>query len=64
MNLLNTSAVFTCLLLLLYFSDLDLCRADYQEGEFASISVKQLRRRQMRNFFLCLMVSQVCVINE
>ncbi|XP_048490435.1 isoamylase 1, chloroplastic isoform X2 [Beta vulgaris subsp. vulgaris] len=29
-----------------------------QEGEFASISVKQLRRRQMRNFFLCLMVSQ------
>ncbi|XP_073289894.1 isoamylase 1, chloroplastic isoform X1 [Primulina huaijiensis] len=29
-----------------------------QEGEFASISVKNLRRRQMRNFFLCLMVSQ------
>nr|BAP91163.1 isoamylase1-type starch debranching enzyme [Amaranthus cruentus] len=29
-----------------------------QEGEFASISVKRLRRRQMRNFFLCLMVSQ------
>ncbi|KAL0410309.1 UNVERIFIED_CONTAM: Isoamylase 1, chloroplastic [Sesamum latifolium] len=29
-----------------------------QEGEFASISVKKLRRRQMRNFFLCLMVSQ------
>ncbi|KAH9608201.1 hypothetical protein KSS87_006934 [Heliosperma pusillum] len=29
-----------------------------QEGEFASISVKQLRKRQMRNFFLCLMVSQ------
>ncbi|MBA0873089.1 hypothetical protein Goshw_026743 [Gossypium schwendimanii] len=30
-----------------------------QEGEFASISVKKLRKRQMRNFFLCLMVSQV-----
>lgn len=29
-----------------------------QEGEFASLSVKKLRRRQMRNFFLCLMVSQ------
>ncbi|KAL8492754.1 hypothetical protein ACS0TY_024088 [Phlomoides rotata] len=29
-----------------------------QEGEFASIYVKKLRRRQMRNFFLCLMVSQ------
>ncbi|KAA3464634.1 isoamylase 1, chloroplastic [Gossypium australe] len=29
-----------------------------QEGEFASISVKKLRKRQMRNFFLCLMVSQ------
>ncbi|CAI9099136.1 OLC1v1035913C4 [Oldenlandia corymbosa var. corymbosa] len=29
-----------------------------QEGEFASISVKKLRTRQMRNFFLCLMVSQ------
>lgn len=29
-----------------------------QEGEFARISVKKLRRRQMRNFFLCLMVSQ------
>ncbi|KAL0291299.1 UNVERIFIED_CONTAM: Isoamylase 1, chloroplastic [Sesamum radiatum] len=29
-----------------------------KEGEFASISVKKLRRRQMRNFFLCLMVSQ------
>ncbi|KAJ9689229.1 hypothetical protein PVL29_014743 [Vitis rotundifolia] len=30
-----------------------------QEGEFASISVKKLRKRQMRNFFLCLMVSQI-----
>ncbi|KAJ6673192.1 GLYCOGEN DEBRANCHING ENZYME [Salix viminalis] len=30
-----------------------------QEGELASISVKKLRKRQMRNFFLCLMVSQV-----
>lgn len=29
-----------------------------QEGEFAGISVKKLRKRQMRNFFLCLMVSQ------
>ncbi|CAL0313302.1 unnamed protein product [Lupinus luteus] len=29
-----------------------------QEGEFASISVKRLRKRQMRNFFLSLMVSQ------
>ncbi|KAI7987219.1 hypothetical protein LOK49_LG13G00117 [Camellia lanceoleosa] len=29
-----------------------------QEGEFASIPVKKLRKRQMRNFFLCLMVSQ------
>ncbi|KAG5566757.1 hypothetical protein RHGRI_002333 [Rhododendron griersonianum] len=29
-----------------------------QEGEFARISVKKLRKRQMRNFFLCLMVSQ------
>ncbi|KNA19476.1 hypothetical protein SOVF_061290 [Spinacia oleracea] len=29
-----------------------------QEGEFASISVKKLRKRQMRNFFLTLMVSQ------
>lgn len=29
-----------------------------QEGEFASLSVKRLRKRQMRNFFLCLMVSQ------
>ncbi|KAH0993546.1 hypothetical protein GBA52_005029 [Prunus armeniaca] len=29
-----------------------------QEGEFASISVKKLRKRQMRNFFVCLMVSQ------
>ncbi|GLU10532.1 hypothetical protein SLE2022_273260 [Rubroshorea leprosula] len=29
-----------------------------EEGEFASISVKKLRKRQMRNFFLCLMVSQ------
>ncbi|PIA43914.1 hypothetical protein AQUCO_01800158v1 [Aquilegia coerulea] len=30
-----------------------------QEGEFASLSVKRLRKRQMRNFFLCLMVSQI-----
>ncbi|KAF9617544.1 hypothetical protein IFM89_037356 [Coptis chinensis] len=29
-----------------------------QEGEFANLSVKRLRKRQMRNFFLCLMVSQ------
>ncbi|XP_057995639.1 isoamylase 1, chloroplastic isoform X2 [Hevea brasiliensis] len=29
-----------------------------QEGEFASVSVKKLRKRQMCNFFLCLMVSQ------
>ncbi|KAK7251474.1 hypothetical protein RIF29_34710 [Crotalaria pallida] len=29
-----------------------------QEGEFAIISVKKLRKRQMRNFFLSLMVSQ------
>ncbi|KAE8653176.1 isoamylase 1, chloroplastic [Cucumis sativus] len=29
-----------------------------QEGEFVSISVKKLRKRQMRNFFVCLMVSQ------
>ncbi|CAN4084915.1 unnamed protein product [Withania somnifera] len=29
-----------------------------EEGEFASIFVKKLRKRQMRNFFLCLMVSQ------
>nr|AUZ20772.1 isoamylase 1 [Manihot esculenta] len=29
-----------------------------QEGEFASILVKKLRKRQMRNFFVCLMVSQ------
>ncbi|KAK6941228.1 Glycoside hydrolase, family 13, N-terminal [Dillenia turbinata] len=29
-----------------------------QEGEFAITSVKKLRKRQMRNFFLCLMVSQ------
>ncbi|KAJ0965571.1 hypothetical protein J5N97_026709 [Dioscorea zingiberensis] len=29
-----------------------------EEGEFAGISVRRLRRRQMRNFFLCLMVSQ------
>ncbi|GAV56944.1 Alpha-amylase domain-containing protein/CBM_48 domain-containing protein [Cephalotus follicularis] len=29
-----------------------------QEGEFANISVKKLRKRQLRNFFLCLMVSQ------
>ncbi|KAF7849275.1 hypothetical protein BT93_L1023 [Corymbia citriodora subsp. variegata] len=29
-----------------------------QEGEFAGISVKRLRKRQMRNFFVCLMVSQ------
>ncbi|CAA0818723.1 Isoamylase 1- chloroplastic [Striga hermonthica] len=30
-----------------------------QEGEFASLSVKKLRLRQMRNFYVCLMVSQV-----
>ncbi|XP_056174749.1 isoamylase 1, chloroplastic isoform X2 [Syzygium oleosum] len=30
-----------------------------QEGEFAGISVKRLRKRQMRNFFVCLMVSQL-----
>ncbi|XP_039051349.1 isoamylase 1, chloroplastic-like isoform X1 [Hibiscus syriacus] len=39
-----------------------------QEGEFASISVKKLRKRQMRNFFLCLMVSQgvpmICMGDE
>ncbi|KAK9097703.1 hypothetical protein Syun_024748 [Stephania yunnanensis] len=29
-----------------------------QEGEFACLPVKRLRKRQMRNFFLCLMVSQ------
>ncbi|XP_052198933.1 isoamylase 1, chloroplastic [Diospyros lotus] len=29
-----------------------------QEGEFVSISVEKLRKRQMQNFFLCLMVSQ------
>ncbi|XP_042498043.1 isoamylase 1, chloroplastic-like isoform X1 [Macadamia integrifolia] len=29
-----------------------------QEGEFVSLPVKRLRKRQMRNFFLCLMVSQ------
>ncbi|CAN6587112.1 unnamed protein product [Malus baccata var. baccata] len=29
-----------------------------QEGELTSISVKKLRKRQMRNFFVCLMVSQ------
>ncbi|KAJ4975662.1 hypothetical protein NE237_000768 [Protea cynaroides] len=29
-----------------------------QEGEFVSLLVKRLRKRQMRNFFLCLMVSQ------
>ncbi|XP_006850946.2 isoamylase 1, chloroplastic [Amborella trichopoda] len=29
-----------------------------QEGEFASLPVQRLRKRQMRNFFLCLMVSQ------
>ncbi|XP_061991707.1 isoamylase 1, chloroplastic [Rosa rugosa] len=29
-----------------------------QEGEFTRISVKKLRKRQMRNFFVCLMVSQ------
>ncbi|XP_011017749.1 PREDICTED: isoamylase 1, chloroplastic-like isoform X4 [Populus euphratica] len=29
-----------------------------QEGELTHISVKKLRKRQMRNFFLCLMVSQ------
>ncbi|KAE8675005.1 Isoamylase 1 [Hibiscus syriacus] len=39
-----------------------------QEGEFASITVKKLRKRQMRNFFLCLMVSQgvpmICMGDE
>ncbi|KAK8477879.1 hypothetical protein V6N11_000310 [Hibiscus sabdariffa] len=39
-----------------------------QEGEFARISVKKLRKRQMRNFFLCLMVSQgvpmICMGDE
>ncbi|KAH1251634.1 Isoamylase 1, chloroplastic [Glycine max] len=30
-----------------------------QEGEFVSTSVKKLRKPQMRNFFLCLMVSQL-----
>ncbi|KAL5974195.1 Isoamylase su1, chloroplastic [Asimina triloba] len=30
-----------------------------QEGEFASQAVRRLRKRQMRNFFLCLMVSQL-----
>lgn len=29
-----------------------------EEGEFVSISVTKLRKRQMKNFFLCLMVSQ------
>lgn len=29
-----------------------------EEGEFASIHVRKLRKKQMRNFFLCLMVSQ------
>ncbi|XP_027340326.1 isoamylase 1, chloroplastic isoform X2 [Abrus precatorius] len=29
-----------------------------QEGEFASTSVKKLRKRQVRNFFLSLMISQ------
>lgn len=29
-----------------------------EEGEFASITVRRLRKRQMRNFHLCLMVSQ------
>ncbi|XP_020701776.1 isoamylase 1, chloroplastic isoform X1 [Dendrobium catenatum] len=29
-----------------------------EEGELASLSVRRLRKRQMRNFFLCLMVSQ------
>ncbi|CAL9041623.1 isoamylase 1, chloroplastic-like isoform X1 [Musa acuminata AAA Group] len=29
-----------------------------EEGEFASITVRRLRKRQIRNFFLCLMVSQ------
>ncbi|EFH56092.1 ATISA1/ISA1 [Arabidopsis lyrata subsp. lyrata] len=29
-----------------------------EEGDFASISVKRLRKRQMRNFFVSLMVSQ------
>ncbi|KAG0482513.1 hypothetical protein HPP92_010597 [Vanilla planifolia] len=29
-----------------------------EEGESARLSVRRLRKRQMRNFFLCLMVSQ------
>ncbi|WOL19778.1 hypothetical protein Cni_G28580 [Canna indica] len=29
-----------------------------EEGEFVSIAVRRLRKRQMRNFFVCLMVSQ------
>ncbi|KAJ4734304.1 Glycogen debranching enzyme [Rhynchospora pubera] len=29
-----------------------------EEGEFASMGVRRLRKRQMRNFFVCLMVSQ------
>ncbi|XP_078443501.1 isoamylase 1 [Wolffia australiana] len=29
-----------------------------QEGEPATLTVKRLRKRQMKNFFLCLMVSQ------
>ncbi|CAD6264731.1 unnamed protein product [Miscanthus lutarioriparius] len=29
-----------------------------EEGEFASLPVRRLRKRQMRNFFVCLMVSQ------
>lgn len=33
----------------------------WQEGEFVSLPVKKLRKRQMRNFFLCLMVSQVSI---
>ncbi|KAK4370112.1 hypothetical protein RND71_009587 [Anisodus tanguticus] len=33
-------------------------RVGSAEGEFASIFVKKLRKRQMRNFFLCPMVSQ------
>ncbi|XP_042444281.1 isoamylase 1, chloroplastic-like isoform X1 [Zingiber officinale] len=39
-----------------------------EEGEFVSISVRRLRKRQMRNFFLSLMVSQgtpmICMGDE
>ncbi|KAG9134701.1 hypothetical protein Leryth_001025 [Lithospermum erythrorhizon] len=35
-----------------------------QEGEFASISVKRLRKRQMKNFFVSLMVSQELLVRS